>query len=274
MKKLSLFSVIGVILVLITISQSCKKDRLQPRFQWLNKPLYILDETVKVHNENLKHIDDARTTVGDYQWGDSTLSLNGPTGYDVLSKIAASKLTEAFKKELMPDTILSDDGMLPDLIKKYLEWRREKSASKSYSKLRIAISKDYYEFNTFHSEWILWFIKDYFVNFVGGSSDWTNGTRDLSKELFLSESMTYKDWDKKDPWECNCSPQCYNEDSYKKYAQGDLKFCEQDVNPVTVESIRQFCANERFVKAGSVGNIEDFMTHYDQKEKIYYVEIE
>jgi len=273
MKVTVLLKLFVVGLLFITI-HSCKKDRLQPRFQWLNKPLYILTETAKVHNENLKHIDDARTTIGDYQWGDSTLSLNGPTGYNVLSKIAASKLTEAFMKEVMPDTTkLSDSGMLPDIEKSYLKWRREKTASKSYSKLRIAISKDYYEFNTFHSEWILWFIKDYLVNFVGGTEDWTNGTRSLSKEKFLSKSMTLTEWDKKDPWECNCTPQCYNEDSYKKYAQGEVKSANAQ-KQLTTNEIQEICAKKRFEDSGSSGYVEEYKTHYDAATKSYYVEIE
>lgn len=272
MKRTVLFSVISIVLS-VFMMQSCKK-REQPRYQWLIKTYTILDKTSKKHNQNITNIKNGRDDTNDHYWGDSLISENGPAGYDILAKMGATDLTRAFRDEVLPGDTISNSGMIPDLIDKYLEYRHKKSAGKAYEKLRLAIHKDYYEFNTFHSEWILSKFSEYLVNDIGGSFEWVNGTRNLEKEKEIAHSMTSKNWDNNDPWGCNCSPECYNEMSYKKVAEGNNKSAV--VKTHTLEEIQNLHAMFRYKNCSldKTKSVDDYKTKYDPGTETYYVELD
>ncbi|HKL43666.1 MAG TPA: hypothetical protein VJ892_00105, partial [Candidatus Absconditabacterales bacterium] len=222
----SKLQILGLFLVLLIILvPSCKKEEvLQPTWQWLLKEKVVLTETERSHKQNLDHIDHARTCVDIYVWGEDTLTLNGPAGYYPLTAKAVAEFQKAYENEVMPDTTqLSNDGMMADVIKDFLELRRDHSASQSFKKMRIAIPKDLYEVYPRFFERFLTEMMSYLTGQIGGNSEWYGGTRDLEREKDIRKLITQDDFDFLDPWECNCSAMIYLESFYKKYAEGDVK---------------------------------------------------
>ena len=273
MKQKKLLIIFSIFSILIMLNSSCSKDELQPTWQWLFTPYLILDDVEKVHNENLKHIDAGRTTVGDYQWGDSTISLTSPAGYSVLSKMAAKELTRAFENAIMSDTSkLSESGVIPEVIKKYLENRREDDPEDAYDDMRVGISNDLYEMNEYAGEQMLLFFYIYLTQDIGGSSEWFSGIRNLEREKELRGLMLSTDWNHEDPWGSNSSMETYNEFWYLDYSEGDVKSVNiKNTDYPSIEEIPLKSAKIRYDLSGKGGSIEDFKTQYDEKEGVYYI---
>ncbi|OQY38751.1 MAG: hypothetical protein B6229_05210 [Spirochaetaceae bacterium 4572_7] len=263
------------IALIFVSTQSCDKedDPLQPTWQWLFSPYLILDGVEKVHNDNLNHIEAGRTTIGDYQWGDSTISLTSPAGYSILSKIAAQKLTQAYENAIMSDTTkLSKSGVVPESLQKYLDNRREEDPEDAYDDMRLGISNDLYEMNEFAGERILLFFYLYFTKDIGGTSEWYSGTRSLEKEKELRGIMTSTDWNGEDPWGSNSSMQTYNELWYLDYSEGDVKSANiQEVNSLSKEEVQLKCAEIRYNQSSQIGDIEDYKTKHDEERGVYYI---
>lgn len=270
-RKLQLL--LGLLLVsLIIVTPSCKKETLQPTWQWLLKEKVVLTDTERSHKQNLDHIDHARTCVDIYVWGEDTLTLNGPAGYYPLTTKAVAEFQKAYENEVMPDTTqLSNNGMMADIIKDFLELRRDHSASQSFKKMRIAIPKDLYEVYPRFFERFLTAIMEYLTGQIGGNSEWYGGTRDINMEKNIRNLFTQDDVDFQDDWECNCSAVPYVEVFYNKYSEGNVKSAQVSKGDYIL-FVQEISAQERtFLQEKYGGELNEWKTSYDSENEVYYV---
>ena len=270
-KKLQLL--LGLLVsFLIILTPSCKKETLQPTWQWLLKEKTVLVVTNQTNGQNLTHIKNGRKTVDIYLWGNDTLAVNGPAGYYVLTNKATNELQMAYENEVMPDTTeLSNTGMMADIIKDFLEYRRDHSAQQSFKKMRLAVPKDLYEVYPRFFERFLTAMMEYLTTQIGGSSEWYGGTRSLEMEKDIRNLFTKDDYDFNDPWECNCSAVTYVESFYKKYAEGDVKSMlvpKEDY----ILFIQETSVHDReFLQEKYGGSLDEWKTSYDDESGCYYV---
>ncbi len=270
-RKLQLF--LGVLLIFLLIAPGCEKEEtLQPTWQWLLKEKFVLTETERTNKKILEHIDRGRTSIDTYVWGEDTLTLNGPAGYNPLTTKAVVEFQKAYENEVMPDTTqLSNDGMMADIIKDFLELRRDHSASQSYKKMRLAIPKDLYEIYPRFFERFLTEVMDYLTNQVGGNSEWYAGTRSIEHEKEIRKLISKDDFDFQDPWECNCSALIYIRSFYDNYAEGDVKSIQISKEDYIL-FVQEISVHDRvFLQEKYGGELGEWQTKYDNEKEVYYV---
>lgn len=195
--------------VILLIAWSCKKDDLykfgyEPRYHWLYNCTYILDGSAKQHDKNISGIEKARTTLKIVVEGGDTLTYfeyngvkyivdYGPAGYTALAKFFEDTLTNYVENELMPDpSQVTADGDLGKIKQKYLKNRQDYKKDKAWRKMRLAVPKKFYKENPLTFELLFSHLFEYCTVNLGGSSNASNGTPDLNKELeirnFLREA--------------------------------------------------------------------------------------
>jgi hypothetical protein len=271
MKKLKV--ILGVLLIFLIITPSCKKDSLQPSCNPFKKETVVLEE-LKAVDENIKeHENNARTTQGVYYWAPDTLTLNGPVGYSPLYNRSANEFCYAFRYLLMPDTTkLTIDNEQSRINKVALDLRRENTENETWKKMRLEVETDVYEICPRLGERFLTAEMEYITTELCGNADWYSGTRSLAKEKAIAMLPYTPDTDFQDPWGCNCSPYTYILEYYKEYAEGDQKSAVDRTK--YIELVQSKSAEERYQKLSSYddGTFE-YETKYDEEREVYYLDI-
>jgi len=225
MKKIVLFACLLVVL------GSCKKEeKLQPSWwdKLWHKEMVIMDALNSKHNDAIiPKIDQIRTTLQQYvMWDTDTIQVYGPGGYKATSQKAWRVWLSTYQKVLMPDTLVpSQRGEWANIIKTYLDLRRDYDKDKAFKKLWLCIPKDLYEQDERFWEWFLSSTSEYLTVVLGGPDAWTDGTRQHWQEMAIYHLPTTPD--PKDPWGCDCSAEIRIIDWYLQYAEGPDKKANQ-----------------------------------------------
>jgi len=210
-------------IVLLVVMSGCKKDELQlsdwDRL-WVEEQYVMVDLNNKHKNVILPKIDQIRTTIQEFvTWDDELIQVHGPGGYTPTADKAWRVWLETYQQKLMPDTTVPPKtGELANIIKKYLDLRREYDKDKSFKKMYLCVPKELYEQDERFWEWWLSKIQYYLTVTLGGPIDWTEGTRQLNQEMEIYHLPTTPD--PEDPWHCDCSAGIRITEWYKAYAEG------------------------------------------------------
>jgi len=280
MKKL-FFMLIGIIF-LVAIN-GCSKDELQPngwqRF-WHKETIVMADLNDKHMNLILPKIDAIRTTLNQYvMWDADTIQVYGPGGYTPTAKKSWKVWQGTYERILMGDTINpSTKGVLPSIIKQYLDLRRDNERNDAFDKMWLCIPKELYEQDERFWEWWLETVSNYLTVNLGGPDAWTDGTRSMQEEMKIYHLPTTPD--PEDPWHCECSAEIRITDWYLKYAEGpDKKVLLPNDFASTMNNVRNKHAQSRYemyknieTPGFEIGTVEDYTTKPVVIEgKTYYV---
>lgn len=218
-KVIMLFAVVFLVVV-----SGCKKEgQLQLTWWdrlWFDEYYVMVDLNNKHKDVILPKIDQIRTTTQEFvTWDDELIQVHGPGGYTPTADKAWRVWLETYQTKLMSDTLAPPErGELVNIIKKYLELRRDYDREKAFTKMRLCIPKELYEQDERIWEWWLSKVQAYLTVTLGGPIDWTDGTRQLSQEMEIYHLPTTSD--ENDPWHCDCSAQIRITCWYQAYAEG------------------------------------------------------
>lgn len=292
---------------LLVIMSGCKKEEtLQPsgwdRF-WHKETYVMTDLNAKHKDVILPKIDQIRTTLQEFvTWDTTIIQVHGPGGYTPTAFKSFDVWYAAYCREFMPDTTVPcKKGEIAEIIKAYLDYRRNNGRTDSFEKMWLCIPKEIYEQDPRIWEWWLTRIQDYLTVVLGGPDAWTDGTRQLWIEMEIYYLPLTPD--QEDPWHSECSAKTRIICWYQKYAEGpDDKSLNYQQLPVaekikiTNESIKNSYPNyeknmQEFRKEQSqvrynvnkmveqkgfaIGTSEDYETKQGivNGQEVYYLEI-
>jgi hypothetical protein len=187
MKKIVILFVI-VSLALI----SCKKDTQQPSWwQRLWHKEYVIFEDLESKHKDviIPKIESSRTSIAKYIiWDKDTIQINGPAGYRRLADKGFAVWNASYRKQIFPNGNINElplNGQWAEIITAYLTLRREEDADDAFRKLWLYIPKELYKQDS--RFWEMWFtaVSGYFTTYLGGDSQWSNGTRSLEQEIYI-----------------------------------------------------------------------------------------
>jgi hypothetical protein len=136
---------------------------------------------------------------------------------------------------------------------------------------------------------VLTALKRYYTETIGGSSDYTNGTRNLQQEIDIRNLITAPD--PEDPWGYTCSPAVHYESIFRSIAEGDNKALRvglvRDIDGQIIDvsmdmnHAQNLEAEKRFKlatdqKGYAVGSPEDYKTKFEEDSNggYYYLELD
>lgn len=220
-----------VLVAIMIVMPSCKKDTLQPNWltKWLYKETMFLVATDNVAGNNYTQTENARKTVEEFfEWSDGhIINMWGPVAYDTIAHKCTWDHQVAYEQEIMPNPSdtgnFSPESAMTKLIKKFSDEAWDRGAGKAIKKLKICIPKRLYDLHPYSYERILSKVIPYLKDVVWGDPSNSNGTRDWYYEKDISDLFTADDADYKDPWKCNCSMKTYHFDAYRNYSDGNNK---------------------------------------------------